>query len=76
MIISCKDYFDERINELAKNNYLGEFHIIQINDEADSNTYVKNKIKDCERIRLNVVLHKFPFSIEPKSVESLIKSLN
>lgn len=76
MIISCKDYFNERINELAKNNYLGEFHIIQINDEADSKIYVKNKIKDCERIGLNVILHKFPVSIEPKSVESLIKSLN
>ena len=76
MIISCKDYFDERIKELAKNNYLGEFHIIQINDEISSDTYVRNKIKDCGKIGLNVILHKFPFSIEPKSVESLIKSLN
>lgn len=79
MIISCKDYFDERIKELAKNNYLGEFHIIQINDEADSNTYVKNKIKDCEKIGLNVILHKFVISenlIDPKSIEFLIRSLN
>lgn len=79
MIISCKDYFNERINELAKYNYLGEFHIIQINDEPDSNTYVKNKIKDCEKVGLNVILHKFVISggpIESKSIESLIKSLN
>lgn len=70
MIISCKDYFNHRIAEMSKNDYSGEFHIVQINDDPSSNTYVRNKIKDCERIGLNVILHKFCPNDLP-SVENL-----
>lgn len=70
MIINCKDYFYTRIEEMSKNDYSGEFHIIQINDNPDSNTYVRNKIKDCEKIGLTVVLHKF-YPNDLPSVENL-----
>lgn len=79
MIIKCKDYFEQEIEELKKFCYLGEFHIIQINDEPSSSTYVRNKMKDFNEIKMNVVLHKYLLSETEsarKFLESLIDSLN
>lgn len=60
--ISCKDYViqeKEKIKEKTKNKeYV--LHIFQVGDEFASNTYVKNKMKDCDEVGIKAILHKYP----------------
>lgn len=63
-MIDCKSIFQKKKNELREYIRLHKFenttlYIIQVGDISASNSYVKNKIKDCEDIGIHGKLVKF-----------------
>lgn len=50
--------------------------VIQIGNEAASNTYIRNKQKACDYVGINMVVHHFDYSAQERDVAKLITKLN
>ena len=42
--------------------------IIQVNEDAASNAYIKGKIKDCNEVGINCILNKLPLDITQEEI--------
>lgn len=68
-----KDYIETRKADIKKsvqkNTSMGfgvpTLAIIQVGSNPASNKYVNGKIKDCEEVGMNALLHKFPEDVDP-----------
>ena len=82
MMINFKDYVKEKelfyTNEIKKWGLFKErrFVIIQVGNIEASTRYVRNKIKDCEKIGLPVNLISLPDTIATENLLAEIKALN
>lgn len=73
-----KDYIEKRksnIKEDVQNNINKGFPtptlaIIQVGDSPASNKYINGKIKDCEEVGMNAMLHKFEENISAEEFAS------
>ena len=50
--------------------------IIQVNEDAGSNAYVKGKLKDCEELLINALLNKLPLDISEEELLKIIDEYN
>lgn len=80
MIISCLEYVDdmksilkEQVSQLIIPPCLV---VIQVGNNAASNTYINNKRKVCEEVGINFVPVRFNESVSEKEVIELIKTFN
>ena len=75
-----KSYIEERKtdikNSVQKNTSMGfdvpTLAIIQVGSNPASNRYVNGKIKDCEEVGMNALLHKFPEDVSPTDFGSAL----
>lgn len=72
-ILNCKDYFER---ELSKLRPKGRFAIILVGENPASMSYVRNKMKDAERIGLLATLYSFPIEVSRGRIVDLIAELN
>ncbi len=75
-----KEYVKLRKTEL-KNEFANikqpiKFVIIQLNEDAASNAYIKGKLKDANELGVNAILLKFPTSITEEDLLKEIDLLN
>ena len=77
MIINCKEIRKKEIAKI-KETYKGGFKVafIQVGDNPASNVYVRNKIKLCEEVGIEVEHIKLSYDIRPSVLERYIKLLN
>ena len=75
-----KDYIETRKADIKKsvqkNTSMGfdvpTLAIIQVGSNPASNRYVNGKIKDCEEVGMNALLHKFPEDVSPTDFGSAL----
>tara|TARA_B100001287_G_scaffold274753_1_gene280786 strand:+ start:6682 stop:7554 length:873 start_codon:yes stop_codon:yes gene_type:complete len=80
-IINGKKIADDILNDIAKEIYTYSekplLCIIQIGSQEASNTYIRNKIKSCEKIGMGIELHKFESDVvDTNNVLQIIDKLN
>ncbi len=79
-ILNCKEYRDLRELEIAKfileNSLKLKLVIIQVGDDSASNSYINNKLKACERCKIEAELIKFEESATEEDVLKTIERLN
>ena len=77
MIINCKEIREKEIEKI-KGTYKGRCKVsfIQVGDNPASNVYVRNKIKLCEEVGIEVEHIKLSYDIKPSTLDNYIKSLN
>ena len=77
MIINCKEIREKEIEKI-KEMYKGGCKVafIQVGDNLVSNVYVRNKIKLCEEVGIEVEHIKLSYNIRPSVLERYIKLLN
>ena len=77
MIINCKEIREKEIEKI-KGTYKGGCKVafIQVGDNQASNVYVRNKIKLCEEVGIEVEHIKLSYDIKPSTLDNYIKSLN
>lgn len=77
MIINCKEIREKEIEKI-KETYNGGCKVafIQVGDNQASNVYVRNKIKLCEEVGIEVEHIKLSYDIKPSVLERYIKLLN
>ena len=77
MIINCKEIREKEIAKI-KETYKGGCKVafIQVGDNPASNVYVRNKIKLCEEVGIEVEHIKLSYDIRPSVLERYIKLLN
>ena len=63
-------------NELANRNDLPHLAIVQLNDDAASNAYVKGKLKDAAELGVIADLLKFPVETTEAQLLKIIDELN
>lgn len=72
-----KEYVKQRKEELKKEfaslNKEIKFVIVQMNEDAASNAYIKGKLKDAKELGVNTELIKFPIDL---SEDELLKEIN
>ena len=79
-IVSCKDYVDikkkelkEEVKHLDKKPVLA---VIQIDDDKASNSYIKGKQKDCDKIGIEMRhINIYSNAAEQQEVEGVIKDI-
>ena len=62
-MISCKEYAKIKKEELKALNPNKSLSIIQVGDNAASQSYVRGKLKDCEEVGIDAKVYSFPESI-------------
>ena len=77
MIINCKEIREKEIAKI-KETYKGGCKVafIQVGDNQASNVYVRNKIKLCEEVGIEVEYTELSYDIRPSLLERYIKLLN
>lgn len=76
-IINCKAIRDKYIEDIKKKDLKGcTVAFVQIGNNPASNIYVRNKIKLCEEVGINVEHHKFEEIISEKHILFFINELN
>ena len=77
MIINCKEIREKEIEKI-KETYNGGCKVvfIQLGDNPASNIYVRNKMKLCEEVGIEVEHIKLSYDIKPSTLDNYIKSLN
>ena len=77
MIINCKEIRDKEINKI-KETYKGGCKVafVQVGENPASNVYVRNKIRLCEEVGIEVYHNKFKESIKEEELINFIKLLN
>lgn len=78
MILNCKDIRDKEIEKIKKEEDLKgcKVEFIQVGENQASDVYVKNKIKLCEELGLEVIHTKFIGSISEDLLVEYIKNVN
>ena len=56
-ILNCKAMREKHIEELKNREFEGKVAFIQVGDNPASNTYVRNKIKLCKELGIEVIHH-------------------
>ena len=77
MIINCKEIREKEIAKI-KGTYKGGCKVafIQVGDNPASNVYVRNKVRLCEEVGIEVEHIKLSYDIRPSVLEIYIKLLN
>lgn len=57
--MKCNELSNNIMNELKKEKILKKICIVQVGDREDSNRYIRNKIKKCNELGIEVELKKF-----------------
>lgn len=57
--MKCTELSNNIMNELKKEKILKKICIVQVGDREDSNRYIRNKIKKCNELGIEVELKKF-----------------
>ena len=75
MIINCKEIREKEIEKI-KGTYKGRCKVsfIQVGDNPASNVYVRNKIKLCEEVGIEVEHIKLSYDIKPSTLDNYICS--
>ena len=68
-----KEHMKERIASLPR---VPSFTVIQVNEDAGSNAYVKGKLKDAEELGVRAQLIKLPLDTSEDALLDLINQLN
>lgn len=71
-VISCKEYFEiekDRVKHRIESSDAAWFYtpvldIFQVGDNPASNVYIKNKIKDCEDVGIEPILHRYSEDVD------------
>lgn len=75
-MISCKEYYDIRMKEIEKAvkamNRPPRLLIIQVGDNEASNRYVRNKIKDCEKVGVLAACYKISQNSNIEDLNSVV----
>lgn len=78
-MIDCKKYADEILNGIKARVEAGESRghlvVISVGDDPASESYVKGKKKDCEKVGFEFSRYKFPADAETKQIVQLINQL-
>ena len=72
-MIDCKKYADEILDSITGYGHLA---VISIGNDPASQSYIKGKKKDCERVGFGFAHHRFPEEAEQEHIVHLIKELN
>lgn len=78
--MTIKEYIAQRKSQIKE--YVDglelkpHFAIIQVNEDAGSNAYVKGKLKDCAELGINAELIKLPLDISESELLKEIEKLN
>lgn len=76
-MVKVKDFVDNELIKLKNEpSPDGIFHIFQFGSNPASTTYVKNKIKDAEKVGITTSLHKMPEWMPRSVVEKLIVKIS
>lgn len=76
-IIDCKKIREDRIKELKKKNLKGcTVAFVQVGDNPASNVYVRNKIKLCEEVGIEVEHYKLSENTTEEQLLTAIEMLN
>ena len=76
-IIDCKKIREDRIKELKKKNLKGcTVAFVQVGDNPVSNVYVRNKIKLCEEVGIEVEHYKLSENTTEEQLLIMIEVLN
>ena len=70
------ELLEEYKKKISDNNLDISLVIIQIGNNEASNTYVKNKIKYCEKVGIKVEVNKLDEAVSEEEVINLIRELN
>ena len=78
--MEIKEYVRNR-KQFLKDEFLAfndkhKFVIVQMNEDAASNAYIKGKLKDGNELGVNVELRKFPLDLSQKQLLEEIEKLN
>ena len=68
-----KEQIKEEVSKLEKKPFLV---VIQVNDDAGSNAYVKGKLKDCEELGIRAELIKLPIDTSEEELLKIIENCN
>lgn len=72
-MIDCKKYADEILDSITGHGHLA---VISVGNDPASMSYIKGKMKDCERVGFGFTHHQFREGISMQSLVSLINKLN
>ena len=80
LLMTIKEYIkvrkEELKNEVASLKKVPHFVIVQLNEDAGSNAYVKGKMKDAAELGINAELIKLPVETGEEELLKLIDKLN
>lgn len=72
-MIDCKKYADEILNSVTGYGHLA---VISVGDDPASQSYIKGKRKDCERVGFGFTHYAFPVGVTHQELIEYIKQLN
>lgn len=72
-MINCKTYADEMLDSITGYGHLA---VISVGDDPASQSYIKGKRKDCERVGFKFSHYAFPDGVETDEIISRINHLN
>lgn len=80
-MLSCKDYAERKKEDLKMRivDYISvrpHLTVVQIGDDAASNSYIKGKKKDCEEVEIEFEHIKLNSDISQEDIEDCITTLN
>lgn len=75
-ILNCKAMREKHIEKLRNREFEGKVAFIQVGDNPASNTYVRNKIKLCQELGIEVVHHTLSEFTSQKFLISIIEDMN
>ena len=79
-MLTIKEYVqktkEEMKEEISKLKRVPSFTIIQVNEDAGSNAYVKGKLKDAQELGVDAKLLKLPLDTSEEELLKLIDELN
>lgn len=79
-ILNCKEYRDRKevgiANVILENSLKLKLVIIQLGDDPSSNSYIGNKLKACERCKIEAELIKLDINTTQEELLKIINRLN
>jgi methylenetetrahydrofolate dehydrogenase (NADP+)/methenyltetrahydrofolate cyclohydrolase len=72
-VIDCKKYADEILNSITGH---GNLVVISVGYDPASESYIKGKKKDCERVGFGFSRYHFVEGVEQGEIVSAIRTLN
>lgn len=75
-MISCKEYASLKKEEYKNIDTKPCLNIFQIGEDFGSSIYIKNKIKDCEKINVPVIFSQLSENISQNDFNKILKSVS